>query len=132
MDKSKFNDKKEWRKFGYGVAVILALIATFQILTGKDLYPYFYAAAAVMALFALILPVILKPLFILFSYLGLVMGWIMTRIILTVMFYVIFTLIGFLVRLFRKQVLEMKFPLDGPSYWIDRKKDEIINYENQY
>ncbi|MBN2000850.1 hypothetical protein JW935_25090 [candidate division KSB1 bacterium] len=132
MDKSKFTDKKEWRKFGYGVAVILALIATVQLLTGKTLFPYFYITAAVFSVCALLLPIVLKPIYILFSYLGLILGWIMTRVILTVMFYLVFTLIGFTVRLFQKQVLDIKLQKNSPSYWIDRKEDQKINFENQF
>ena len=74
MDKSKFNDKKEWRKFGIGVAAILAVIATIQLIVGKELFIYFYGVAVFFLFFGLLLPIIIKPVYILFSYLGFVLG----------------------------------------------------------
>ena len=68
MDKSKFNDKNEWRKFGIGLGIILSVIATIQLIIGRELYPYFYGAGIFVLLIGLILPILIKPLFILFSY----------------------------------------------------------------
>jgi hypothetical protein len=134
MDKSKFNDKKEWRKFGISVGVIFLVIATIQLILGKDLFPYFYGTAALFFIFALALPLILKPVFILFSYLGMVMGWFMTRIILTVLFYLVITPIGLFSKLMRKRFLALRQMPTAESYWIDRieKTDNKQSYENQY
>ncbi len=128
---SRFNDKKEWRKFGFAAAVIMLAIGTIQIFTGKDLYRYFFAIGGIFAFFALVAPVILKPVFILFSYLGIVLGWIMTRVILTILFYLVFTPTGLILRLFGKNLLDMKIDRNTPSYW--KKKDtDKGSYENQY
>jgi len=134
MDKSKFNNKKEWRNFGIGVSIILSVIAVVQWYFDSGLYLYFFITAAVLLLCALIIPIILKPLFILFSYLGFVLGWIMTRIILTILFYLVFTPIGFLMRLFGKKLLDTSFDRTTKTYWMDREKTEFpsVNYKNQF
>ena len=134
MDKSKFNDKKEWRKFGIGVAAILAVIATIQLIIGKDLYIYFYSVAIFFLVFGLILPIIIKPVYILFSYLGFVLGWFMTRVILSILFYIIFTPIGLILRLFGKNFLDLKIDKKAETYWLDKKIETInkIHFERQF
>ena len=134
MDKSKFNDKKEWRKFGSGVTVILAVIATIQLIVGKELFIYFYGVAAFFLFFGLLLPIIIKPVYILFSYLGLILGWFMTRVILSILFYIIFTPIGLILRLFGKNFLDLKIDKKAETYWLDKKIETInkIHFERQF
>ncbi|MCK5506803.1 MAG: hypothetical protein KAJ10_16680, partial [Thermodesulfovibrionia bacterium] len=134
MDTSKFNDKKEWRKFGIGVAVILAVIATIQLIVGKELFIYFYGVAAFFLFFGLLLPIIIKPVYILFSYLGLILGWFMTRVILSILFYIIFTPIGLILRLFGKNFLDLKIDKKAETYWLDKKIETInkIHFERQF
>ncbi len=134
LDKSKFNDKKEWRKFGISVGVIFLIIASIQLILGKELYLYFYGTSTLFFLLGLVLPVFLKPVFILFSYLGMVMGWIMTRVILTALFYLVITPIGLFSKLVRKRFLELRLFPKAESYWINRS-EKVANgqsYENQY
>jgi hypothetical protein len=135
MDKSKFNDKKEWRKFGYGLAVILLIIGTLQLFFGtSDLYWYLYASAAVAAFASLLLPLLLKPLFILFSYFGFVMNWVVTHIILTFVFFIVITPVGWLLRLLGKKLIDDSFPDRVESYWInrDQNKTDKESYTRQF
>lgn len=134
MDKSKFNDKKEWRKFGIGLGIILSIIATIQLIIARELYPYFYGTGLIVFLVGLVLPILLKPFFILFSYIGFVLGWFMTRVILSVFFYLVFTTIGLILGLFGKHFLDIKFDKKADSYWIDKKSERLEreNYENQF
>ena len=134
MDKSKFKDKKEWRKFGIGVAAILAVIATIQLIVGRELFIYFYGFAAFFLFCGLLLPIIIKPVYILFSYLGFVLGWSMTRVILSILFYIIFTPIGLILRLFGKHFLDLKIEKKAGTYWLDKKIETInkVHYERQF
>ncbi|MBN1558944.1 hypothetical protein JW998_01750 [candidate division KSB1 bacterium] len=133
IDKSKFQDKREWRKFGIGVGVIFLLLGTLQFIFGKDLWPHFYSAGALFFAFSLLAPVVLKPVFIAFSYLGLVMGWFMTRVILTILFFAVITPIGLLTKLFNKKFLELGMSPSTKSYWMDKsKQNSKSNYEKQF
>lgn len=133
-DKSKFSDRKEWRKFGFGVAGILAAIATIQLLKSNPLSLYFYAAGGFFLLSGWLVPILLKPVFILFSYLGLVLGWVMTRIILSVLFYVIVTPIGCISRLFGKKHLILRPDPEQKTCWIPAEKGRLDSddYERQF
>ena len=134
MDKSKFNDKKEWRKFAIGLSIILLAITSIQWYLDSNFYKYFVITGGIILLVGLTFPIIIKPVFIGFSYLGFVLGWVMTRIILITLFYLIFSPIGLIMRLAGKCFLDTQFDKKEKSYWIDRQKAEIstVNYEKQF
>jgi hypothetical protein len=136
MDKSKFDIKGEWRKFGIILGIILAVIATILLIKARGLYIYFYGAGFFFIAAGLAVPIVVKPVFILFLYIAHVMGWVMTRLILSILFYLVITPIGLLGRLFGKRFLDLKFPGKQESYWIETDqliRDEGVNsYENQF
>jgi len=134
MDRSKFNEKREWRKFGIALGIILAIIATILLIKDKSTYLYFYGGGLFAVLAALVMPIIVKPVFILFLYIGHGLGFVMTRLILGILFYLVITPIGVIARLFGKQFLSVRFSRGGTGYWIetDGMDDEKERYENQF
>jgi hypothetical protein len=66
--------------------------------------------------------------------LALLMGWVMTRVILTFIFYVVVTPIAQLARLSGKKFLNAAFREDVESYWIIREIEEVSKerYEKQF
>jgi hypothetical protein len=132
MDKSKFNNPQEWKKFAIELAVILTVIAVVQWYLDAGLYRYFLAAAGVILLAGLVWPAAMKPLFILFSYIAFVLGWTMTRIILFLLFYLVFTPIGLVLKLSGKRLLDTSFNTEQDSYWIEREKGQEVDYTKQF
>ena len=134
MDKSKFNVKSEWKKFAIGLSIILAAIATVQLITGNSLYVYFFASSLIILIIGITVPIVIKPLFIIFSYLGLVLGWIMTRVILIILFIAVVTPIGLIAKLFRKKFLDTKFGTNQDSYWIETELEPSLkdSYKRQF
>ena len=131
MDKSKFNIKKEWRRFGIVLAILLLLLGTRQLLKGNSSYSYFFFVSLFTLISALSFPVVLKPLFILFSYLGIGIGWFMTRMVLSLLFFVIFTLMGVSMRLFGKLFLDIQYPQHAQTFWLTREQKKI-HYKDQF
>jgi hypothetical protein len=134
MDKSKFNEQKEWRKFGVGLGIILGAIGSIQLLKGHSVYPFFIGAGALTALAAIVVPILIKPVFIFFSYLSVVLGWFSTRLILTVIFFVLLTPISIIMKLTGKKFLTKGADRNLPTYWIDRNKTDgqPESFENQF
>lgn len=136
MDKSKFNSKSEWRKFGIILGIILAIVATILLIKARGVYIYFYGAGFLSILAGLVVPIVVKPVFILFMYISHVMGWLMTRLILGILFYLVITPMGWLGKLFGQRFLDLKFPAKQESYWLET--DKLIDregensYENQF
>ena len=58
----------------------------------------------------------------------------MTRLILSLVFYLIITRIGLLLRIFRKQFLELEWNKTDSTYWNYRSTDvlETEKYEKQF
>ena len=134
MDKSKFNDKIEWRKFGIALAVLLFIISAVQYFKQIELYSYFLAASVLFLLSALALPILIKPVFILFSYIGFAMGWLVTRVILFILFYLFITPISILARKFGNRFLDLRFDRTKESYWLPVKenRNNRENFEKQF
>ena len=134
MDKSKFNDKKEWRKFGIALAILLFIISVVQFFKQIELYSYFLVASVLFLLSALALPILIKPVFIVFSYIGFGMGWVMTRIILFILFYLFITPISILARKFGNRFLDLRFDRTKESYWLPVKenRNNRENFEKQF
>jgi len=134
INKSKFKDPREWRKFGIGLSIILVILATIELITGLYVVFPIYLTAGVVLISALIFPVILKPFFILFSYIGLALGWVMTRVILSVFFFLVLTPIGLVSRLVGKRYLKLEFGTNKTTYWktYGEQTDSKQHFEKQY
>ena len=64
---------------------------------------------------------------------AIIIGWVMTRVILSVLFYLIISTIGIFARLVGKDFLNLKSK-NNESYWNIRNKEYEINqdYEKQF
>ena len=58
----------------------------------------------------------------------------MTRVILTVFFYLILTPYGWLIRMTGKRPLDLSWPDERETYWVERKPTEasLERYRKQY
>ena len=134
MDKSKFNNLKEIKKFSIVFSIILIIIASIQLIMGNDLSNYFYGVGLLFLIIGFTLPILMKPIFILFLYFGFVMNWIITRVLLSLLFYFLFTPIGLISRLVGKRYLDTKFDKNQETYWLDASlgQQEKRSYEDQF
>lgn len=61
------------------------------------------------------------------------LGWLNTRLLLIIIFYLIFTPIGLIMKLFREEPLSRKIEKEKSSYWLDKTfADTSDYYENQF
>ena len=109
--------KNELRKFGLTLGVILAGWGAWWLKTGIGASIYFLVVALLLLLPALFYPFGLKPVFVLWTKLSSILGWITTRIILTLIFYLIMTPIGWWLHLTGKDLLQLKIQSKAKSYW---------------
>ena len=128
------SDIRTLRKFGITMGVAF-LVITLLILF-KHRYSIVLTAviSAFFFIMAFLAPLALKPVYIAWMRFAYVLGWINTRLILAIMFYLIFTPIGLALRLLRKDLLERKKGKGGLSYW--KKKEAWVfnpaDYERQF
>jgi glycopeptide antibiotics resistance protein len=128
------NGRKELREFGITLAIVFGLFGALLWWRHKPYFCYLLFASGFFAFFGLLLPTVLKPIHKVWMGLALILGSIMTRVILSVLFYLVITPISIICRLSGKDILDLKIDKAKKSYWIKREKS-IINksrYEKQY
>ena len=132
--KSIKSGRKELRNFGIIVGIVLGLLGGVLSWRGRGYYFYFYILSIAFFFLSFIPPFLLKPIHKIWMTLAVLLGWFMTRVILSILFYLVITPIGLLLRLFGKDVLDLKFDRNADSYWIlkEKVKSETRNYERQF
>ena len=127
------SSKKDLKNFGFAIGFILLIIGVFLFLRGKDLFVYFFSIGSILIILGRIVPLILKPIYKVWMIFAVIIGWIMTRIILSVLFFSIITIIGLFTRLIGKDFLNLKSK-SNESYWNIRNKERELNqdYEKQF
>jgi hypothetical protein len=135
MSTNPVTERREARRFSLilaGILVLLALLAWW-----KD-HETRAQACAVAAVLAPALAYLAFSVWIRFFRVWMkfaeVLGWVMTRVILTVFFYVLLTPYGLVARLFREDPLDLNWKRRKPSYWIDKPSvaPKQERYERQY
>ncbi len=126
--------KREVRQFGLTVGIILGLLGGLFFLRQRDYYPYFLILSFMLLFLGLTSPILLKPIQKIWMTLAVSIGWVMTRVILSLLFYLVVTPIGILVKMLGKSLLDTKFDTNEDSYWIAREpaKFDKRSYENQF
>ncbi|MBN1826420.1 MAG: hypothetical protein JW958_09145 [Candidatus Eisenbacteria bacterium] len=127
--------RRELRKFGIAMAVFLGAIATIRLWRGHPVSArVLYALVAYALLSLAFLPAALRPTHWLLMKVAHALGWFNTRLILILLFYVVFTPIGLLLRLFGKDLLSRKIDRSAESYWNPRPKEPFDKkrYERQF
>jgi hypothetical protein len=126
--------KKDLRQFGFTVGGALLIIGTVLYYFEKSSAIYFIVIGGVLFLSAIIYPKILKPLNKVWMGLAIVLGFIMSRLILTIIFFLVLSPIGLLAKLFGKKFMDLKFDQSLESYWEKRKIKEKnhLDYERQF
>jgi len=126
--------KNNLRKFGFTMAVFFLLVSLLILFRHRN--NPLGALIISMAFFicALVMPLVLKPLYIMWMRFALVLSWINTRIILLLIYYIVFTPVGLALRLFRVDLLDRKIDKYKQSYWLKKENKEFnpLDYEKQF
>jgi hypothetical protein len=127
-------DAAGYRKFGLTTGLIIAVLfgAALPWLFDLAYRLWPWILAGVLAGLGLILPMVLQPIYIVWMKFGNVMNWINTRIILGILFYLIFLPIGMLMRLFGKDSMHRKLDKTLSSYRVISQNEDKDNVERPY
>ena len=126
--------RRELQRFGITMSVVLGLIGGLFLWHEKGYFSCFFILSGAFFLFGIVVPILLKPIHKMWMTLAILMGWFMTRVILSVLFYLGVVAIGLLAKLFGKDFLDLKFDRNADSYWIPKgtAKFERSDYEKQF
>ena len=127
-------EKSDLRKFGITIGIILMIIVGFLFWKEKESFQIFLAIGITLFFTAIAIPSVLKPVYWIWMIFAIILGWFMTRVILSLLFFLIFTSIGLTLRLFGNQFLELRWDKSKESYWNYRTNEHLKkeNYEKQF
>jgi len=127
-------DKKKLRQFGLTIGFFILIVSIYFFFKKKDVGSYLAGFGILFILFGWMVPVVLKPIYIVWMSAAATMGFIMTRIILSVLFLFLFMPASLAMRILRKDPLKEKIEPNKQSYWIKRKSISLDSnsIENQY
>ena len=128
------SNRKDLVQFGLVVGAVFLIFGMIFYWRSKSFWDIPFGIGVFLIISATLFPIILKPIQKVWMSLALCMGWVMTRLILTALFYLILTPIGLIARLSGKDFLDQKIDPKAKSYWKDKINTEQTtqDYERQY
>ena len=127
-------DKNTFRKFGITMGIAFLVITLFILIRHRHSVLPTSIISVIFFILALIMPVFLKPIYICWMKFAFILSWINTRLILFIIFYLIFTPLGIAMRLFGVDLLSRKIDKNKNSYWhkMTKRTFNQLNYEKQF
>ena len=107
------------KSFGIVFFVVFLIISLYPMLEGGSLSIWSLGISIIFLILGLLNSKILSPLNKLWFKFGIFLGKIVSPIIMGIIFFFVVTPIGYLMRLFKKDVLSLKFN-KNKSYWVEK------------
>ena len=118
--KSKSSNKS----FGILFFIVFLIIGAWPLFKGNEANLYFLFTSMVFLILGLINAKILTPLNNSWVKLGEILGKIISPIVMLTIFLFVVTPIAILIKIVKKDILNLKFNNKIESYWIERKENE--------
>lgn len=118
---SEYNDIKisSNRSFGVVFFVVFLLIAFYPLLNNNEIRLWSLIVSVLFLILGILNSKILSPLNKVWFKFGLLLGKIISPIIMGVIFFLVVTPIGFIMKLLGKDLINLKFN-NEKSYWIEK------------
>ena len=118
------------RSFGVVFFVVFLIIATYPLINDDELRLWSLIISIVFLFLGLVNSKILNPLNKLWFKFGIFLGKIISPLVMGIIFFLVVTPIGLLMRLLNKDLLNLRFNNNG-SYWIE-KTEPKSKMKNQF
>ena len=118
------------RSFGIVFFIVFLIIAIYPLINNADLRIWSLVISIIFLILGLINSKFLSPLNKLWFKFGLLLGRLISPIIMGIIFFFVVTPIGLILRIFGKDVLNLK-KNNSKSYWI-KKNGPISKMKNQF
>ena len=127
MDETKISSNKS---FGIVFFIVFFLIGIYPILNEDQVRIWSLIISVVFLILGLLNSRILSPLNKIWFKFGILLGKIISPLLMGLIFFTVVTPIGILMRLFNKDLLNLKFN-KNKTYWIE-KKEPKSKMKNQF
>ena len=124
------NKKESNRGFGILFFIVFVIISIWPLFKGGDLRLWSLIIAFIFLVLGLLNSKFLTPAKRIWIRFGELLGKIISPIVLSIIFFLLITPIGILMKILRKDLLNLRFTKDK-TYWIKRSKD-LGSMNNQF
>jgi len=111
------------KSFGILFCIVFAIIGLYPLLSFNFVRVWALVIALIFLVLGLTKPSVLKPLNTGWIKLGEILGKIIAPVVMLLVFFIVITPIGLMLRLFGKDILGLKFSEKVKTYWITRDKN---------
>lgn len=118
------------KNFGILFFIVFFIYGLWPIINSNELRIWSLLIGIIFLIFGLFYPKVLLPLNNVWIKFGEILGKIISPLVMGIVFFVFITPMAFIVRLFGKDLLSIKFNSKS-SYWINRKKN-ITSMKKQF
>jgi hypothetical protein len=119
--------KKEIQKFSRVVGIAFVLLGILLWIVSGRIHQIPFIIGVALIVIGFVIPIALFPLHKFWMGLSIILGFISTRVILTIIYYLILTPIAVVGRLFGKDFIDEKIDRTKKSYWIKKDIQELNN-----
>ena len=109
------------RSFGIVFFIVFLLIALFPLIYGGEIRIWSAIISLIFLALGLLDSKILSPLNKIWFKIGIFLGKIISPLIMGIIFFLVVTPIGFIMRMLGKDILNLKYNNKNKSYWIEKK-----------
>ena len=134
MSENKKLTIKELREFGLLTGAIIAVLfgLILPLFHGHSLPIIPWLIAIILVGLAIFLPKSLDPIYRVWMKIGLYVGWLESRIVLSIVFFIILTPMAFIMKLFNRDTMARKFDFQVESYRVSSKIYPSSSMEKPY
>ncbi len=128
------SSRQELKKFGRGGGIFFLAILIIVLLWKREFHWQFFILSAAFGGSGCLAPILLKPIYLVWMPLATIIGWVITKIILSLLFFLTVIPVGLLGRLFKAKFLDLKIDPVAETYWIKKKAADFnkASYERQF
>ena len=119
------------RNFGIVFFIVFLIIGLWPLLADNEIRYWFIFVSLIFLFLGLINSKLLNPLNRIWFNFGIILGKIISPIIMGIIFYLVVTPTGLIMRFLRKDILRLKFDKKSRSYWIE-KNNSKSRMKNQF
>ena len=120
------------RSFGIIFSVFFSFLAIYPAFNGSSLNYYLLGIALIFLFLGLINSTVLNPLNILWIKFGELLGTIVAPIVMLMVYIITIVPTGIIMRLFGKDLLNLKYNRKVKSYWIEKNHQNQSSMKDQF
>lgn len=124
--------RKALRNFGLLFCAVFAIWAAILLSKESSVWKWPAALGIAFLLTGIFFPTALRQIYRLWMSLAFVLGWLMTRLILTATFFLVMMPIGRLLKMMGKDLLDEKMQDESDTFWKEHKQSGEQQYRKQF